>query len=93
MDVCHCLVRAAADAGQRLMQERAAAGRAGRLVLAWRPSQGGAHGELRLVTEGEPMPPGFSVSAADVLKIDVPYERYYAWVRERSLRLPILGAR
>lgn len=85
------IVTACADAGIKTAQDEANAGNLEPLYLYFRPSTENENGQLALVPESKPAPPGFQLATGEGLRCNVPFQNYWVWIRERSVRLPILA--
>jgi hypothetical protein len=84
------LVQATATAGQRRALELTAQGIMPCLYLYFTPAAK-ADGGLVLVHDTDPAPEGHQLATPEGLRCNVPYSNYYKWIRERAMRLPILG--
>ncbi len=84
------LVKTCAEQGSALARQMAADGTLEPLYLYFRPSQKDEPGKLFLVRDSAPVPPGTQLATGEGLRGNVPYDRYFQWVYERSTRLPIL---
>lgn len=87
----HHLVTACAEAGQKTAQEQANRGSIEPLYLYYKRSTADESGQLLLVPDSEKPPEGFELATGEGLKCNVEFSRYWAWIRERSTRLPILA--
>lgn len=85
------LVSECADAGKKVAQQFAMCGDVRSMRLYFQESVGSRSGELVLVPVGEEPPAGFKPGASEELNGGVPYDRYFQWVYDRSLSLPVLG--
>jgi hypothetical protein len=45
---------------------------------------------LRLVRVSDEVPAGWELAQVEPLSISVPFDNYRTWIRERSMRLPVL---
>lgn len=85
------LVAGCAKQGVNLAQQMASNGTLEPLYLYFRPSQPGKTGELFLVRDSAPVPPGVQLATGEGLRSNVPYDAYFQWVFDRSRRLPVLS--
>jgi hypothetical protein len=85
------IVSACAEAGQKLAQDRANNGFYEPLYLYFRRSTEKENGGLILVAESSQPPEEFELATGEGLRCNVPLSNYWVWIRERSMRLPILA--
>ena len=84
------IVEATATAGERRAQELTAQGIMPCMYLYYTPAAG-ADGGLVLVHDNDPAPEGHQLATPEGLRCNVPYSNYHNWIRQRAMRLPILG--
>lgn len=84
------LVQKCAERGERLVQQHAVCGDVRAMRLFYKPSSGKTPGDLLLLAVGVPSPQGYQLGCDDEMKGNIPYDRYFQWVYERSTRLPVL---
>ena len=89
--VINAMVNACAEAGKKVAQQNAMWGSLQPLYLYYKKSTENTSGSLVLVSDQEKAPTGFELATGEGLRCDVPYERYFDWVRARSSRLPVLA--
>ncbi len=91
-DSYRSLVKTCAEMGENLMKRNSGTGRVQPMALHYKRCTDTEMGVLCLVFEGTPFEPGFELAAPDSLPCGLPYDRYFSWVYERCLRLPILAS-
>lgn len=77
--------------GRELSQKNAMQGITEPLYLYFKKSTETENGELLLISDSDSAPDGFELATGEGLRCNVPYSNYWAWIRERSTRLPILA--
>ena len=85
------MVNDCVNAGQKLSQGLATLGNMDALYLYYKPSTPTENGVLQLIPDSVKAPEGFILATGEGLRCDVPYSNYFAWVKARVNRLPILA--
>lgn len=85
------LVAGCAKQGVNLARQMASNGSLEPMYLYFRPSQPGVSGELFLVRDSAPVPPGVHLATGEGLRSNVPYDAFFQWVFDRSRQLPVLS--
>ena len=86
------LVQEAAEQVAKMNQMAALSGRFETSYLYAFPSeQGKGPGKLVLIPESEEAPEGATLVTGEGLRCHVPYSNYFAWIKQRSRRAPILS--
>lgn len=90
LNVYASLVSQCAEDGKVTAQLNAMVGDMQPLLLFFKKSSTDSNGELKLVSKGDKAPDGFALVTDQLLGCGVPYDSYYQWVHERSLRAEVL---
>jgi len=61
------------------------------LYLYYKKATAKENGHLMLVADSDTAPSGYELATGEGLRCNVPYTSYWTWIRERSMRLPILA--
>ncbi len=77
--------------GKQLSQKLANMGIMEPMYLYYKKSTATENGELMLIGDSDMPPAGFELATGEGLRCNVPYSNYWTWIRDRSLRLPILA--
>jgi hypothetical protein len=85
------IVSACAEIGQKTAQDQANKGIFEPLYLYFKKSTEQENGQLLLIPDDEKAPEGFELATGEGLRCNVPLSDYWAWIRQRSVRLPILA--
>ena len=80
-----------AENGKKVAQEAAMVGTFQPLFLYFKKASETENGDLVLVPDQSKAPDGFELATGESLRGNVPYDRFYQWVRERVSRLPLLA--
>lgn len=84
------IVSRAAQHGRCIAMRLAGMGRFTSLILYYREGTENSSGELKLFRSGDEVPDGWKMADSSPMKGDIPYDNYGIWIRERSMRLPVL---
>ena len=85
------LVKQCADNGIKTATATANIGNLEPLYLYFKKSTATENGVLLLVPDSDKAPEGFELATGEGLRCNVPYSDYFAWVKARVSRLPILA--
>lgn len=85
------IVTACETEGIKLSQQKAAIGNMEPLYLYYKKSTETDNGLLLLVGDSDSVPDGFELATGEGLRCNVPYSSYWAWIKQRSTRLPVLA--
>ena len=85
------LVNDCAEQGKALARMNCNNGILEPLYLYMRRGENGKPGKLMLVRDSAPVPDGVELVTGEGLRCNVPYDRYFQWVYDRSTRAPILS--
>jgi hypothetical protein len=91
LEVFNEIVTACEEQGKKLAVNNAKNGIFEPLYLYFRPAQETVNGELLFVSDSDKAPEGFELATGEGLRGNIPYSEYWAWIRQRSTRLPILA--
>lgn len=61
------------------------------LYLYFKEATETENGELIFLKQLQEVPRGFKLAHNGPLKCNVPYENYWMWIRDKSVRLPLLA--
>lgn len=87
------MITETAERARAKMRELAAQGIPQPFFLYYKPcrEQTGEWGELRMFSESNKPDREWMMATGEPLRINVPYEKYWQWIRENSRRIPIIG--
>lgn len=90
-EIFNDIVTACEIEGKSLSQKKANMGNIEPMYLYYKKSTAKENGHLILISESDNPPVGYELATGEGLRCNVPYSGYWTWIRERSMRLPILA--
>ena len=90
-EIFNDIVTACETEGIALSQKLASLGNMEPMYLYYKKATATENGKLILIGDSDKQPIGYELVTSEGLRCNVPYSNYWTWIREKSLRLPILA--